>query len=100
MADTNEYAYDPVAAQAAEDRVETAATNLQGAVDELRDQIQRLASSWQGDEHDAFSGVQTKVMNGFESITQVLSQIKQAVGDNTQQVMTMQRKIQNTIQSG
>lgn len=97
MADAGTYAYDPAAAQAAEDRLETAATNLQGAVDELQDHIKKLAGSWTGEEHESFSGIQQTVMNGFESITQVLSQIKQTVNDNTQQVSAMQQRIQGTI---
>ncbi|MET9203513.1 WXG100 family type VII secretion target [Gordonia sp. NPDC003585] len=100
MSEGGEYSYDPGAAQAAEERVGSAASNLQGAVDELRDHIQRLAGAWQGGEHDDFSGVQGTVMNGFDSITQILSQIQEAVGENTENVSAMQNRIRQTIHQG
>ncbi|NMO00481.1 WXG100 family type VII secretion target [Gordonia sp. TBRC 11910] len=95
-----DYSYDHTAAQHAEQRVETAATNLQSAVDDLEAHVKKLAAAWSGDEHDAYSGVHSKVSRGFESITQVLTQIRQTLGDNSQQVLSMQKGINNTILHG
>ncbi|QRY63015.1 WXG100 family type VII secretion target [Gordonia sp. PDNC005] len=100
MTTDGSYGYDPAAAQAAEDRVETAATSLQGSVDELKTQLQTLSGSWDGDEHEQYSGVHQKVSDGFESITQTLSQIKAALGDNTQAVAAMRQGVQQSITGG
>ncbi|GAB17803.1 hypothetical protein GOEFS_039_00370 [Gordonia effusa NBRC 100432] len=95
-----DYSYDHGAAQQAEERVETAATNLQSAVDELEEHVTKLASAWSGDEHETYSGIHGKVSRGFDSITQVLTQIRQTLGDNSQQVLSMQKGINNTILHG
>lgn len=94
------YSYDHSAASDAEDRVGQAASNLGQSVQELADKVRQLASNWEGDEFGAYQGVQSKVDNGSDAITQILSQIQTALGNNTQSVSGMQSQIQNTLTSG
>lgn len=94
------YSYDHTAAAQAEERVGTAAANLQGAVDELAEHMRALSAQWQGGEHEDYASLHNRVNHGFESITHVLHQIQATVADNSHSVASMQQRIANTIQNG
>ncbi|MGB3773614.1 MAG: WXG100 family type VII secretion target [Rhodococcus sp. (in: high G+C Gram-positive bacteria)] len=100
MSSGNGYSYDHNAARDAEDRVQQAATNLEQSVSELSDSVRALSSSWEGGEQGDYMSVQMKVDSGHQAITQILAQLRNVLGENSQQVMGMQNTISSTLLNG
>lgn len=94
------YAFDHNAAADAEDRVGTAAKNLNTALQDLGGKVKQLASSWEGQEHDAYAGVQSKWDSAANEVTQILTEIQRIVGDNSSDVAHMQKGIGTTLTGG
>ncbi|MFZ2240611.1 MAG: WXG100 family type VII secretion target [Gordonia amarae] len=95
-----DYVFDPKASQAAEERVETAAANLQTSVESLSQQLQSLAGSWDASEKAQYDGVHQKVSGGLETMTRTLTQIRNTLGDNSQNVASMRTSVLSTITDG
>lgn len=94
------YSYDQNAGRDAEERVAHAATNVEHSIQELADNVRALASSWEGNEQNDYLSVQSKVDNGHHAISQILTQVKTVLGENTSQVAGMQSTISNQLLGG
>ncbi|MCT1513641.1 WXG100 family type VII secretion target [Dietzia cercidiphylli] len=94
------YQYDAAKAADAEDRVETAARNLETTLGDLDGKVKELASNWEGDEQEAYAGVQAKWDNAAASVTQILVEIRRIIGENTEDVQNMKQGIGQRLTEG
>lgn len=94
------YQYDAAKAADAEDRVETAARNLETTLGDLDGKVKELASNWEGDEQEAYAGVQAKWDQAAASVTQILVEIRRIIGENTEDVQTMKTGIGSRLTGG
>ncbi|HIW68107.1 MAG TPA: WXG100 family type VII secretion target [Candidatus Dietzia merdigallinarum] len=87
------YQYDAAKAADAEDRVETAARNIETTMTDLDGKVKQLASQWEGDEQEQYAGVQAKWDSAAASVAQILVDIRRIIGENTEDVQAMQKGI-------
>ena len=87
------YQYDAAKAADAEDRVETAARNIETTMTDLDGKVKQLASQWGGDEQEQYAGVRAKWDSAAASVAQILVDNRRIIGENTEDVQAMQKGI-------
>ncbi len=91
------YAYDEGGAETAGDDLASIVAALEANLEQLQGYVASVESQWNADEQVLYRGVQTKWNNAAASVSEILGQMKTALGTNTEQVRDMRSQVRSAL---
>jgi WXG100 family type VII secretion target len=92
------FSYDESTAGSAHGDIAAVAGGLQASLDDLTNFVNRVRSSWDGDEMEIYNGIQQQWNNAANTVKQILDSVTQALGQTTSSVQEMRGQVRGALQ--
>lgn len=89
--------YDESVAQNVHSDVQSTIQGLEGSLTELGGFVNTVKSSWDGDEMEQYGQIQANWDKCAGTVREILSQVHQALGTNTESVVTMRGRVKGAL---
>jgi len=95
---TGVFSYDESTAGTAHGDISTVASGMQASLDDLTNFVNRVRSSWDGDEMEIYNGIQRQWDTAASTVKQILDSVTQALGQTTSSVQEMRGQVRGALQ--
>ena len=92
------FSYDESAAGTAHGDIGAVANGIQAHLDDLTNFVNRVRSSWEGDEMEIYNGIQQQWNTSADTVKQILDSVRSALGQTTSSVQDMRGQVRGALQ--
>jgi WXG100 family type VII secretion target len=92
------FSYDESTASTAHGDIVAVANGVQASLDDLGNFVARVRSNWEGDEMEAYNGIQHQWDTSAATVKQILDSVKSALGQTTSSVQEMRGQVRSALQ--
>lgn len=97
MAPSSDQSYDESVAETSHTEVQGVITGLESSINELGGFVSAVKSSWDGDEMDQYTQIQSTWDSSSQVVKEILSAVHTALGSNTDSVKSMRGKVKGAL---
>jgi 6 kDa early secretory antigenic target len=93
------FSYNEATAEAASGDLAGVIAGLESSLSDLGGFVSAVKSSWDGDEMDTYSGIQSKWDSAAATVQEILSAVSKALEANTSSVKDMRGQVRGALQA-